>query len=344
MPTILIKFFQFNFFTKNFIRRICDRVEYSSGQSDGSKWEIDLEIISLLLLGAVAGTLAGLLGVGGGVVIVPVLLWIFHSHADIPTVRLMQMAIGTTMATIVITSISSIVAHHRYSAVLWTIVWQLVPGIIVGALLGAILANALSSDTLQTVFAVFILLASAQMGLRTLPYYSFFTQAFSKTNHNQSQSRLTGTDTPSTSQEYGERRSQYQAIENPYPLPNRLGMGIMGAVIGTISALVGIGGGSFIVPFLVGYHIPIRNAVATSAACGFPLAVSGAAGFMLVGWQISELPAFSSGYIYWPALAAIAPMSLLFAPLGAKLAHTISKNLLKKFFAVFLVIVGINML
>jgi uncharacterized membrane protein YfcA len=295
-----------------------------------------LEIISLLLLGAVAGILAGLLGVGGGIIVVPVLLWFFKSHTDIPTLRLMQMAIGTSMATIVITSISSIVAHHRHSAVLWAIVWQLVPGIIVGALLGAILANTLSSDTLQTIFAIFIFLLCAQLGLRTQPYQSFFAKAF----FNQPQSRLIRTYTPSKL--VGEWK--IQASENPYQLPSKLAMKFIGVMIGSISALVGIGGGSLIVPFLVGCHIPIRHAVATSAACGFSIAISGAIGFIIVGWQASELPAFTSGYIYWPALIAIAPISLLFAPLGAKLAHTISKNLLRKIFALFLFIVGINML
>lgn len=304
-----------------------------------------MEIISLLLLGAIAGTLAGLLGVGGGIVIVPVLLWVFQSHADMPTLRIMQMAIGTTMATIVITSISSIVAHHQRRAVLWTIVWQLVPGIIVGALLGAILANALSSDTLQTLFAVFLLLLSAQLGLRTQPGADDSSPAGSQTNNNQPQSCQTGTYTPRLSlDDYGKGNGQCQAVENQYQLPSRLGMGFMGIVIGVISALVGIGGGSLIVPFLVWCQIPIRHAIATSAACGFPIAVSGTAGFMAVGWHVNELPTFSSGYIYWPALAAIAPISLLFAPLGAKWAHTISKNRLKKFFAVFLIIVGINML
>lgn len=260
-----------------------------------------MEIFSLLLLGIIAGTLAGLLGVGGGIVIVPALVWIFRSRAEIPSASLMHIAIGTTLATIVITSISSIIAHHRRGAVLWSIVWQLTPGIIVGALLGAIIADTLPSETLRKFFAIFILIVSVQLVILTLP-----------APHRK--------------------------------LLGRLGLSITGAVIGSVSTIVGIGGGSLTVPFLIWCDIPIRNAIATSAACGFPIAVSGAVGFIVIGRHVSDLPAWTSGYIYWPAFIAIIPTTLLFAPLGAKLAHTLPVNTLKKFFAVFMAGVGINML
>ena len=263
--------------------------------------QLPLEIISLLLLGAVAGTLAGLLGVGGCIVIVPVLAWIFRSHPEISSDNLMHIAIGTSLATIVITSISSIRAHHQRGAVLWSIVWRLTPGIIMGALLGAVVADALSSDTLRTFFAIFVLSISVQLGFGIQP-----------APHRQ--------------------------------LPHWLGMNIIGLFIGQLSALVGIGGGSLTVPFLVWCNISIRNAVATSAACGFPIAVSGAAGFIMTGWHMSGLPNWSSGYIYWPAFIAITSTSLLFAPLGAQLAHTIPVAILKKIFAMFLAGVGIQML
>ncbi|KHD05012.1 membrane protein [Candidatus Thiomargarita nelsonii] len=251
-----------------------------------------VEILSLLLVGVIAGTLAGLLGVGGGIIIVPSLVWIFHNQLP----ALMHIAIGTSLATIVITSISSIIAHHR--AVLWSIVWQLSPGIIVGAFVGAIIANALPTEILRKFFAIFILLVSAQLALLPPP-----------ASHRQ--------------------------------LPGKLGLSITGTVIGKMSALVGIGGGSLTVPFLVWCNIPIRNAVATSAACGFPIAVSGMIGFIVTGWHISG--PWMSGYIYWPAFIAITPATLLFAPLGAKLAHTLPANSLKKLFAVFLAGVGVNM-
>jgi uncharacterized membrane protein YfcA len=257
-----------------------------------------LEIFSLLLLGIVAGTLAGLLGVGGGIIIVPTLVWIFHSMPEIPNTSIMQIAIGTSLATISITSISSIIAHHRYGAVQWRIVWQLTPGIIIGALFGAIIADALTSDTLQKMFAIFIILVSVQFFLTAPPSHS--------------------------------------------QLPRHLHL--VGIFIGQISALVGIGGGSLTVPFLVWCNISIRNAIATSAACGFPIAVFGTIGFIATGWNTKGLPAWSSGYIYWPAFVAITPMTLLFAQFGAKLAHNIPINTLKKIFAIFIAVIGIKML
>lgn len=260
-----------------------------------------MELLSLLLLGMIAGLLAGLLGVGGGLIIVPVLAWLLHTHADIPVHSLMQIAIGTSLATIVITSTSSILAHQRRGAVLWPVVWQLTPGIIIGTWLGAMIADALPSDTLKIIFAIFVLLVSAQLG-------------------------------------FGAQPAPHQQ------LPKWLGMSFTGILIGKVSALVGIGGGSMTVPFLVWCNVSIRNAIATSAACGFPIAVSGTISFILTGWDVKDLPAYSSGYIYWPAFLAIVPTTLLFAPLGAKLAHTLPVAMLKKFFAVFLAVVGIKML
>lgn len=259
-----------------------------------------MDIFSLILLGIVAGILAGLLGVGGGVVIVPALVWIFQANAEIPSTHIMHIAIGTSLATIVMTSISSISAHHRRGAVLWSIVWQLTPSLIIGTLLGAVIANFLPSDGLRLFFAVFILLVSVQFGFNVQP--------------------------------------------PPHQLPGRLGMGIAGCVIGKLSALVGIGGGSLTVPFLIWCNVHVRHAIATSAAGGFPISVSGTIGFIATGWHVSNLPTWSSGYIYWPAFVAIAPASLLFAPLGAKLAHTLPVELLKKIFAVYLAAVGIKML
>jgi len=260
-----------------------------------------LELFGLLFLGVVAGILAGLLGIGGGVVIVPVLFWILGANAEIPAAHLMHIALGTSLATIVITSLSSILAHHRRGAVQWPIVWKLAPSLVIGTLLGAVIADALPSDGLRLFFAVFILLVSVQLGLD-----------IQVSPHRQ--------------------------------VPGKSGLGIAGLVIGKLSALVGIGGGTLTVPFLLWCNVPIRHAVATSAAGGFPIAVAGTMGFMATGWYVGDLPAWSSGYIYWPAFVAIAPVSLLFAPLGAKLAHTLPVDLLKRFFAVYLAVVGVNML
>ncbi|EIJ41872.1 putative permease [Beggiatoa alba B18LD] len=260
-----------------------------------------MEIVSLLALGAVAGVLAGLLGVGGGVVIVPGLLWIFHSHPELPQAYLMHIAVGTSLATIVITSLSSIYAHHKRGAVIWAIVLRLTPSIIIGALIGAWIADGLSSDTLKKIFAIFLLFVSIQIGFGARPAPS-------------------------------------------HQLPSWGGSSLVGGIIGIVSALVGIGGGSLTVPFLVWCNVNIRNAVASSSACGFPIAVSGAIGFIWTGWHVEGLPEWSLGYIYLPVFITIAIISMLFAPLGAKLAHTVPMRALQIFFAAFLAVMSIKLL
>lgn len=261
-----------------------------------------LEFVSLIALGVFAGTLAGLLGIGGGAVIVPILILILQSHPEMPSAHIMHIAIGTSLATIVFTSISSILAHQRHGAINWQVTKQLVPWIVIGSLLGAAIAGVLSNLSLKVIFSVFLLLIAAQMTFGKPP---------AANRH----------------------------------LPKILGMGMVGTLIGIISSLVGIAGGSMTVPFLTMCNIPIRNAVATSAACGFPIAVAGVIGFMITGWNTAGLPASSTlGYIYIPAFLTITPLTLLFAPLGAKLAHNIPVNTLKKVFALFLIALSIKML
>lgn len=260
-----------------------------------------MEVILLYcLLGTIAGLLAGLLGVGGGLVIVPALAVLFLS-ADMPPVIIMHLALGTSLATIAVTSVSSAWAHHRYGAVLWPVFLRLSPGIVIGAWLGATVAEQLSSTVLQKVFGIFELLVAVQMGLNLKP-----------AAHRQ--------------------------------LPGKLITSVAGTVIGGVSAIVGIGGGTLTVPFLHWCNVNMRKAVATSAACGFPIAVAGALGYIVAGWNNSALPDGSSGYVYWPAFAVISVTSLLFAPLGAKLAHAIPVALLKRIFAVVLLGLGIKML
>lgn len=258
------------------------------------------DLLIYLLLGAVAGLFAGLLGVGGGLIIVPVLLWLFTSKGMAPEV-IMHLALGTSLATIIVTSISSIVAHQRRGAVQWPLVWMLTPGILLGAWSGAWLADLLPTLWLQRVFAGFAILVSMQMafGLDVTAHRS---------------------------------------------LPGRLGMTSAGGLIGAVSAIVGIGGGSMTVPYLHWNGVAIRNAVATSAACGFPIALAGSVGFLATGWGEAALPAGSSGFLYGPALPGIVITSLLFAPLGARLAHTIPVLALRRVFALLLLGVGIRLL
>lgn len=257
-------------------------------------------LLIYLSAGAIAGLLAGLLGVGGGIVIVPVLVFVFSLQGIAPEVSV-HLAIGTSLATIVATAVSSIRAHHRRGAVLWPVFQRLAPGIVVGALAGAVVADLLSSDSLRRVFGGFAVLVALQM-------------AFSR---------------------------------RPQPhreLPGPLGLSIVGAFIGAVSALVGIGGGSLSVPFMSWCNVSMRNAVATSAATGLPIAVAGAVGFVITGWGEDQLPAFATGYVYWPAFLGIVAMSSLVAPLGARLAHSVPTVTLKRIFALFLGAVGAKML
>jgi len=257
-------------------------------------------LLLYLALGAFAGVMAGMLGVGGGLIIVPVLAWIF-GRQQVSDALIMHLAIGTSLASIVVTSISSVRAHHQRGAVLWPAFWRLTPGIVIGAWLGAAVADVLSSAALTKIFAVFVLMVSAQMAFGAKP---------------------------------APQRE----------LPGAAGMAATGGVIGALSAIVGIGGGSLTVPFLIWCNIHMRQAVATSAACGLPIALAGALGFIVTGFNAADLPAWSLGYVYGPALIGVAFASMLTAPLGAKLAHTLPTDSLKKVFAVFLAAVGAKML
>lgn len=260
-----------------------------------------MEILLLyLLLGAFVGVVAGLFGVGGGLIIVPALLFIFHGSGMSATV-VMHMAIGTSLATIMVTSLSSVRAHHQHGAVLWPAVIKLTPGIVAGTLLGAYIVNQLPNAALRIIFGVFELLVAAQMA-------------------------------------FGIKASAHRQ------LPGWWGMSVTGAIIGKVSAIIGIGGGTLTVPFLVWCNTGIRQAVATSAACGLPIAVAGTAGFVVMGWNAPQLPAWSTGYIYWPAFAGIALASVLSAPLGARLAHSLPVAKLKLYFALLLVFLGVRML
>ncbi len=258
------------------------------------------EIAVFLALGAVAGMAAGLFGVGGGLIIVPTLLWIFRGHGVDESI-VMHLAIGTSLATIIVTSISSIYAHNKRKAVLWNLFVMLTPGIVLGAWLGAAVADQLSSVWLQKVFALFVVSVALHLVLDV---------------------------------NFGSGRN----------IPGKVGMSVAGMVIGMISSIVGIGGGSMTVPFLHWNGVNIRNAVATSSACGFPIALAGTIGFVVAGWGEVALPAGSTGYVYWTAMPWIVVTTFIFAPLGAKLAHRMPTHTLRRLFAVLLFVVGVRLM
>ncbi|MFT4100673.1 MAG: sulfite exporter TauE/SafE family protein [Burkholderiaceae bacterium] len=263
-----------------------------------------LTIVSLLALGAVAGFLAGLLGIGGGMLMVPFLVMILATEG-IPDAYLVKIAIATSLATILFTSMSSVRAHWRAGAIRWPVVATLTPGIIIGAMIGARLAGLIPSQWLELFFAVFVSYSATQM--------------------------LRGKSPAKADGEPAER------------LPSRFAQFAMGGVIGVLSSLVGAGGGFLTVPYLTSRGVRIQNAIATSAACGFPIAASAAIGYVWAGWGLHIGPA-TFGYIYLPALVLISIVSVMTAPWGARTAHRMPVTKLKRAFACLLYTLAAYML
>ncbi|HFD13493.1 MAG TPA: sulfite exporter TauE/SafE family protein [Crenotrichaceae bacterium] len=257
-------------------------------------------IVDMLAFGAVAGLLSGLFGIGGGIVLVPFMIWLF-GRADFPVESIVHMAIATSLATIIPTSFSSVLAHQRIGTLQWSAVAMIAPYMFIGAIMGSVIAAHLSGHLLKTVFAAYLIIVSLRMWLQNI-------SSVSKTN------------------------------------ASHLVMATAGAMIGTLSSLLGIGGGTLSVPFLTFYGYPMRNAVAISAACGIPIAVAGSLGYAFLNKHHSSLPVYSLGYIYLPAFLATIITSVCFAPLGAVMAKRLPVQPFKRLFAVIVFAVGIKLL
>ncbi|NML14637.1 sulfite exporter TauE/SafE family protein [Azohydromonas caseinilytica] len=255
----------------------------------------------LLLLGCCTGFLAGLLGIGGGMLLVPFLSFIL-SHRGVPSDMAVKMAIATSMTTIVFTSLSSVRAHHKRGAVRWPLVRNMAPGIVLGGMLAGAGAFALiKGQALALFFAAFVAFSATQM-LRA---------------------------------------------RAPHPdrdMPGRLGQAAAGSGIGFLSGLVGAGGGFVSVPFMTRCNVPIHQAVATSAALGFPIALANTAGYLIGGIGLTPALPGAVGYLYLPALGVIAAASVMLAPLGARTAHALDVRQLKRAFAVLLYLLAAYML
>lgn len=258
-----------------------------------------LLLTELLAIGLLAGYLAGFLGIGGGFVVVPALTWLFLQDPSTAPWAI-HMAVGTSLATMLVTSLSSIAAHHRRKAIRWPLVRNLTPGLLIGAVLGALIADYLQPEALVRVVGVFAVLAGLQLILGRKPA--------------------------------GER-----------PLPGQPGVSLVGLVIGTVSSLIGIGGGALTGPWQLWHGVRAQNAVATSAACGYPIAIAGTLSFLLLGMNGPEPPG-ALGYVYLPAFAGIAVASALAAPLGAATVHRLPPAVVRRVFGGFLVLVGARML
>jgi uncharacterized membrane protein YfcA len=256
-------------------------------------------LIELALVGIAAGYFAGFLGIGGGFVVVPSLTYLFlQNPATSPWA--IHMAVATSLATMLVTSLSSIIAHHRKGAICWALVRSLTPGLVAGAVLGAMVADRLNGEVLVRVVGICAILAGLQLLLARKPA--------------------------------GEK-----------PLPGQPAASAVGVIIGGISSLIGIGGGALTGPWQMWHGVRPQNAVASSAACGYPIAIAGTMAFVVFGFG-GDLPSGALGYVHVPAFLGIALTSAIAAPFGVATVHRISPGSVKRVFGVFLMLVGLRML
>ncbi len=256
-------------------------------------------VTSLLALGAIVGVLAGLLGVGGGLQVVPALVFLLPMTGIEPALA-MHFALATSLATIIFTSGSSAINHIKLGNVDLFVVKWLIPGVVIGGFMGSSIAEWIPNPYLPKVFAVIVLLLALQMFFSVL-------------------------------------------IVAVRAMPNRLFTAASGIIIGSIASLAGIGGGALTVPFLNRYGIEMKKAIGTSALCGCIIALSGMLGFMWHGTHVNNLPPYSIGYVYLPALLCISATSIFTTKYGARLANSLPTPILKRIFAVFLMFVSIMM-
>jgi len=262
---------------------------------------MDISLILLfLLLGTFTGFAAGLLGIGGGMLMVPFITMLLTAR-EFPRELIVHMAIATSLSTIMFTSLSSVRAHHKRGAVLWPVVKILAPGILIGSWIGPWIGTKLNSFGLSLFFAIFVGFSATQMLMDKKPAAS-------------------------------------------RELPQAPGMFGAGTIIGVLSGLVGAGGGFISVPFMTWCNVKIHNAVATSAALGFPIALAGTLSNIYFGMHEPGLPPGSLGFIYLPALLVISLASVFTAPYGAKTAHALPVKSLKKVFAIVLYVLAAYML
>lgn len=259
-----------------------------------------MEWAAYLGIGALVGFAAGLLGIGGGVVLVPLLVLVFRAHG-LPSEHVLHLALGTALAAMVFTSLSSTRAHHRHGAVDWNIARAMAPGMLLGSFAAALVAGYIATRPLAVLFTALVFYAATSILLDLKP---------------------------SSTRE----------------LPGPAGIFGAGALIGAVASLLAAGGAFLTIPFLVWCKVPLRRAIGTAAANGFPIAVAGTAGYVLQGMRASDVPSPSWGYVYLPALALVVVTSMLAAPLGAWLTHRMPVKHLRRLFALLLYVFAVRML
>jgi uncharacterized protein len=253
-----------------------------------------------LTIGAAVGFLAGLLGVGGGMITVPILVFVFSAKGFSPD-HMMHLSLATAMATIPFTSASSVRAHHARQGVDWSVVLGMLPGLALGALLGALVAGAVPSRPLAIFFTVFIFYAAFNMFRNVSP-------------------------------------------KAARELPGRFGLGIAGAVISFLASFLAAGAAFMTVPFMTWCNVPLKRAIGTAAAIGFPLALASTAGYVYAGWGVAGLPAGTLGFVYLPALVLVVATSVLTAPFGARVSHRLPVRRLRIVFGLLLLAIALRML
>jgi len=256
--------------------------------------------LACALLGTVVGFFAGLLGIGGGLIIVPVLVYLLPL-LGISAELAFPMALATSLASIIFTSTSAAFAHHKNGNIPWPIAQRLVITVAIGAMLGAVIAGMLSLKALTLIFASAVLILAAYMFLSI-------------------------------------------KVERSVALPNNWVLQFIGLFTGVLASLMGIAGGAILVPILMYCSLSMRQAIGVATASGIIVALFGALGYVIIGLGQSDLPPWSIGYIYLPALLGIVLTSSLFAPLGVKAGTKLSLPYLKKGFAIFLMLVAIKMM
>ncbi|CEK09305.1 sulfite exporter TauE/SafE family protein [Legionella hackeliae] len=253
------------------------------------------------LAGTFSGLISGVLGIGGGVIIVPCLLFIFYHNPAFPPDLIMHMAAGTSLAVMVFTTQSSLRAHAKAHGILWNVYKHLAPGIILGTICGALLAHKLPTNGLKILLGLFLL----GVGIKML------------------------VEKPITPMPY---------------FPKWWSIGIVSYFIGLSSGLLGIGGGTLIIPYLNYCGVELRKIIPVSALCTMTVALVGTLTFIMTGSKETELPLYSTGYVYWPAVICLATLSSVFAPLGAKMTYIIPVKQLRYGFVFILFVSASNLL
>lgn len=264
-----------------------------------------------LIIGVFAGLLSGLLGVGGGIIVVPALILLFQSRQIFSDLMIMHMAVGTSLAIMMFTSASSAVAYYRRGLVVWHIFLRFLPGLVIGLILGATVSQKTSNRTLIVMFAVFLLIVAVHL-------------FFSKKNLED---------------------EWLEPLINKYP--NLLILSIAAICVGVLSSIFGIGGGLLMVPFFLYIGQDMRKSSGTSSICGVPIAIIGTITLTIMGWnETSALnsPNGAIGYIYWPAALIVSIASIIFAPVGARLSVFFKQQTLKTFLMILLIFSSVNLL